>query len=149
MTETESNFTRRKALGTVAAVAATAATGAAVAACSGSTGSSGSTGTTPSSTAAAGTVLGPVADITEGGGKIFADQKVVVTSPAAGQYKGFSSTCTHQGCQVGKVENSLITCTCHGSQFNITDGSVKTGPASTPLPAVAVSVKDGQIVLGA
>src|SRR4051812_38786454 len=36
-----------------------------------------------------GTELAKAADIPQGGGKIFKDQKVVVTQPAAGQYKAF------------------------------------------------------------
>ncbi len=35
-------------------------------------------------------------DIPVGGGKIYADQDVVVTQPTAGQFKAFSSTCTHR-----------------------------------------------------
>jgi Rieske Fe-S protein len=36
---------------------------------------------------------------------------------------------------------------CHGSKFDIEDGSVKGGPATKPLPPAKVSVKDGEIHL--
>ncbi|GLW08364.1 iron-sulfur protein [Microtetraspora sp. NBRC 13810] len=85
------------------------------------------------------------ADIPEGGGKIFADQKLVVTQPAAGQFKAFSSTCTHQGCTVGDVSGGTINCPCHGSKFSITDGSVKGGPAPRPLPETQIKV-DGDAI---
>jgi Rieske Fe-S protein len=93
--------------------------------------------------------LGTLADIPVGGGKIFADQKVVVTQPAAGQVKGFSTTCTHQGCAVNKIENGTIHCPCHQSQFKIADGSPVAGSLATkPLPSVSVQVENGRVVLG-
>ncbi|MEV8371204.1 Rieske (2Fe-2S) protein [Kribbella sp. NPDC056861] len=99
---------------------------------------------TPSS-GGGGAVLGPVSDIPVGGGKIF-DQKIVVTQPTAGVYKGFTAICTHAGCPVRTVENDAINCLCHGSKFSITDGSVKGGPASSALAPIAVTVQGGNIV---
>ncbi len=108
-------------------------------------------GTTTAPTAGApsgaGTRLGATGDIPEGGGKIFADRKVVVTQPASGTFKGFNATCTHQGCTVGSVENGMINCPCHGSQFSIEDGSVKKGPATQPLAEMTVTVNDDAVFL--
>ena len=50
-----------------------------------------------------GSVIASTADIPEGGGTVFGDQKVVVTQPEAGEFKAFSAICTHQGCTVGDV----------------------------------------------
>jgi Rieske Fe-S protein len=80
-----------------------------------------------------------------GGGEIFADAQVVVTQPTKGDFRGFSSICTHQGCPVTSISNGTINCTCHGSAFSIEDGSVQAGPAPRPLPAVKVSVAGGKI----
>lgn len=108
----------------------------------------------PSSTASGppssgGAVLGPVSDVPVGGGKIFADAKVVVTQPTAGQFKGYSAVCTHMGNPVRSIADGTIRCPSHGSQFNITDGSVAKGPASAPLPAVNVAVEGTNIVQSA
>jgi nitrite reductase/ring-hydroxylating ferredoxin subunit len=105
----------------------------------------------PSSSAPAGggTVLGPVSDVPVGGGKVFTDAKVVVTQPTAGQYKGFSAVCTHQGNIVGSVQDGQIVCPFHNSHFKITDGSVTSGPAQSPLPAVNVAVQGTNIVQSA
>lgn len=92
-------------------------------------------------------VEAPIADIAVGGGVIYADQKVVVTQPAAGDFKAFSAVCTHKGCTVSKVADGLITCACHGSQFSIEDGSVQTGPASAPLPAMPVTVSGDTVMV--
>ncbi len=94
-------------------------------------------------------MLGPVADVPVGGGKVFTDAKVVVTQPTAGKFKGFSAICTHQGNPVGSVEGGQIVCPFHNSHFSITDGSPVSGPAQTPLPAVNVAVQGSNIVQSA
>jgi Rieske Fe-S protein len=86
-------------------------------------------------------------DIPEGGGKVFAEQKVVVTQPVKGQFKAFSAICTHQGCTVTGVAQGTIDCACHGSRFRITDGSVADGPATQPLAARQITVKGNSIRL--
>ena len=91
--------------------------------------------------------LAATADIPEGGGKVFADRKVVVTQPTAGEFKAFSATCTHQGCAVKSIADGVINCPCHNSNFSITDGSVKSGPATKPLPAVEITVSGDSITL--
>jgi Rieske Fe-S protein len=97
---------------------------------------------------AAPVVLGPAIDIPVGGGKVYSTALVVVTQPVAGDFRAFTSICTHWGCQVTEVENDQIICRCHGSRFSATDGSVVLGPAPMPLGPMTVSVKDGQITLG-
>ncbi|MFG3249985.1 Rieske (2Fe-2S) protein [Streptomyces sp. NPDC048187] len=97
--------------------------------------------------AGAGAALAATSDIPEGGGKVFPDQKVVVTQPAAGEFKAFSATCTHQGCAVKSVSDGVINCPCHNSSFSITDGSVQGGPAPEPLPAVQITVSGDSIRL--
>ncbi|WP_324784832.1 Rieske (2Fe-2S) protein [Streptomyces sp. H51] len=122
---------------------------------SGSSGSSGSsdaragaTTTGDGSAAGGGTVLAKTADIPEGGGKIFKDQGVVVTQPAAGTFKAFSAKCTHQGCAVSGIADGVIVCPCHKSEFSVADGSVKKGPATRALPAEQITVSGDSITLG-
>jgi Rieske Fe-S protein len=119
-------------------------TGGVVAAAAAVTAACGSSSSTP---AAAAPTTVKTADVPVGGGKILADAKVVVTQPAAGTYKAFTAVCTHQGCVVASVANGAISCACHGSVFSATDGSVTTGPASSPLAAVPVTVSGDTITL--
>jgi Rieske Fe-S protein len=84
-------------------------------------------------------------DIPVGGGVILGDHNVVITQPTAGNFKAFSATCTHQGCRVASVSDGTINCNCHGSKFNITDGSVANPPAPSPLPPVTITVESGEI----
>jgi len=97
--------------------------------------------------AAAGTAVAKTTDIPEGGGKIFKDQGVVITQPTAGTYKAFSSKCTHAGCAVTGVADGVITCPCHNSEFSVTDGSVKKGPATEALAAEQITVSGDSITL--
>ncbi len=104
-------------------------------------------GKEPTGQEAGGTELAKTTDIPEGGGKVFADQGVVVTQPAAGHFKAFSSKCTHKGCAVKGISNGVINCPCHGSKFSATDGSVKKGPATSALPAADITVEGDSIKL--
>ena len=79
------------------------------------------------------------ADIPVGSGKIFPDSETVITQPEEGEFKAFSSICTHQACPVASVTDT-INCDCHGSKYSITDGSVINPPAPQPLPAKTIKV---------
>ncbi len=98
--------------------------------------------------APAGTKLGPASAVPVGGGKAYVDQKILVTQPAKGEFKAFSAVCTHAGCVINDISNGTMNCPCHGSKFSITDGSVKAGPAPSPVSSMKVAVTDGQIVVG-
>jgi len=140
--------TRRAFVTGIAGAAGVAATG--LAACGSGSGDSSATPTTgapATSASGGGTTLGKTSDIPVGGGTIYAGQGVVVTQPTSGTFKGFSSTCTHQGCTVANVTGGTINCTCHGSKFHVADGSVAQGPATQALPAKTVAVSGDSIVL--
>lgn len=159
-------LSRRQLLRGSASVGAVVAGGALLAACGGSSdattsGTSGDSSpasgsgpadgssSTPASGggAAQGSALAKTSDIPVGGGKIFDAQKVVVTQPTKGTFMAFSAICTHAGCTVSQVTGGVISCPCHGSRYSITDGSVKSGPAPSPLPAKKVDVSKGEITL--
>ncbi|MFD8328974.1 Rieske (2Fe-2S) protein [Streptomyces lydicus] len=96
----------------------------------------------------AGGTLAKTSEIPQGGGKIFKAEKVVVTQPKEGEIKAFSAVCPHAGCVVNEVSGGTINCPCHGSKFDITDGSVKHGPATKALEPAKVNVKGGSVTLG-
>src|ERR1700761_8056564 len=120
----------------------TGASGGGSSASSGS-GSSSSSG----SSSGGGSELASTSDIPVGGGKIFSSEKVVVTQPTAGQFKGFSAICTHLGCTVDQVADGTIDCPCHGSKYSVKDGHVVHGPAPKPLPPKKLDVAGGKISL--
>jgi Rieske Fe-S protein len=118
---------------------------------SSSSGSGASSSAPSSSSASVGgassSALAKTSEIPVGGGKIFSDQKVVVTQPTAGEFKAFSAICTHQGCTVDQIAGGTIDCPCHGSKYNIATAAVVSGPAPRPLPAKKITVANGEITL--
>ncbi|WP_256106811.1 Rieske (2Fe-2S) protein [Streptomyces sp. ODS05-4] len=95
---------------------------------------------------AGGRVIATTADVPRGGGTVVGD--VVLTQPRPGEFRAFSAKCTHAGCAVKDVADGLIRCPCHGSAFDASDGSVRTGPATAPLPVAVITVDGSEIRLG-
>lgn len=81
------------------------------------------------------------ADIPVGRGVVINDANFVVTQPKAGEYHAFVKICRHAGCAVSEVTETHILCPCHGSQFDLSDGHVLTGPAGQPLSPATVTDK--------
>ena len=86
--------------------------------------------------------------------KIFKDPKsiygasYILTRTSTGVV-AFDNTCTHSGCWVDVVlAFNQVRCTCHGSEFNATNGAVTQSPARTPLKQVIVSEINGEILIG-
>ncbi|MFI8344563.1 Rieske (2Fe-2S) protein [Streptomyces sp. NPDC085639] len=148
---------------TVLTIGAAALTGGAITACGGGSGETAPQGeasgaaTPPTTPAPASSEAGAPAsdktltkkaDVPVGGGKVFKEEKVVVTQPKAGTFKCFTAVCPHQGCLVNKVENGSIDCPCHDSKFAIADGAVTKGPATKGLAEKKIKVAaDGNISL--
>ena len=69
---------------------------------------------------------------------------VIIYRSSSSRVVGHSSVCTHQGCTVGAGGRTLQ-CPCHGSAFDASSGAVQAGPATRPLPGIALVVKGGYI----
>ena len=74
------------------------------------------------------------------------DTKIAVAN-AAGTFYAFGDTCTHLQCSLaeGDLEETTVTCTCHGSQFDVTSGAVLQGPAREPVETYETRVEDGNL----
>ncbi len=89
-------------------------------------------------------LLGPASEITVGSGnKYMVDEMltILVTQPKAGDYRGFSATCTHSGCIVTGVRDGEIACGCHGARFDQETGAVISGPARTALGRITIELR--------
>lgn len=63
---------------------------------------------------------------------------VIVGRDANGVY-AMSTVCTHQGCDMSDgVSATSVTCSCHGSRFDV-DGNPVAGPARSTLEHYAVT----------
>ena len=62
--------------------------------------------------------------------------------PARGPRSG-----SHRGCSLadGDLEGEVIVCACHGSRFDLADGSVLRGPATAPQPAFEAREHGGRL----
>lgn len=78
-----------------------------------------------------------------------AGTRVNVTN-AADRLFAFEDTCTHMGCSLAKgdLEGTVVTCACHGSQFDVMSGAVLRGPAQRPVRSIPLTIADGQILAG-
>ncbi|KAA1420007.1 Rieske (2Fe-2S) protein [Mumia zhuanghuii] len=160
---TASSIRRRTVIHGAGAVGGTVVAGGLLAACGSDGGSSsGETSAPPAESATSpapeatteggattggGTELGPASDVQVGSGRFYESEKVIVTQPTEGTFKGFSSVCTHQGCAVSMVEDAVMICPCHGSEFSISDGAPSEGPAEQPLESREVRVDGDTIFL--
>ena len=146
----EGTISRRNAL--IAGVAG--GTGAVALSACGEGGSSRGSGNNNSGAGGQGpsepTDMGAAADVPAGKAAKLTAGKVtaIVSQPQEGTFKAFSSTCTHQGCQVNVQGGAKIVCPCHNSQFSLSDGAAQGGPAEKPLESYKVEVKNGRIWVG-
>lgn len=55
--------------------------------------------------------------------------------------------CSHRGCSLsqGQIDGDSVTCACHGSRFDLRDGSVQRGPATAPQPVYDARARDGRV----
>lgn len=75
------------------------------------------------------------------------------------QLSSVSSICTHVGCPIltgspqwntttqpiYNAATKVITCPCHGSQFNVQTGALVHGPAQFPLATFAVQIQGSDV----
>ncbi len=57
--------------------------------------------------------------------------------------------CTHAGAPLaeGTLNGWMLTCPWHGSQFNVTNGTVVRGPAEKQLKTYSTVVRDGYVFI--
>lgn len=93
-----------------------------------------------------GAELTTTGEVPVGGGVVLTDAKVVVTQPTEGEFRAFTAICTHRQLTVTSVEDGIIRCANHGSEFDAATGTVTLGPATSSLSPVEIQV-DGDKIL--
>lgn len=63
---------------------------------------------------------------------------VLIVRRGPHRYTALSMQCTHMGCPINPPVQGVMTCPCHGSQFDLT-GQVRHGPAQFPLGQYATT----------
>jgi nitrite reductase/ring-hydroxylating ferredoxin subunit len=61
-----------------------------------------------------------------------------------GIYYAFDDACTHEQCslaEMGDLAGTTVTCTCHGSEFDVRTGKVLAPPATVPVQVYVTRVE--------
>jgi 3-phenylpropionate/trans-cinnamate dioxygenase ferredoxin component len=68
----------------------------------------------------------------------------IAVANVGGTLHAFGDTCTHLHCSLaeGDLDGMVVTCPCHGSQFDVTTGGVLRGPAQEPVPSYIARVEN-------
>jgi nitrite reductase/ring-hydroxylating ferredoxin subunit len=79
-----------------------------------------------------------------------AGTRVTVARVGADLY-AFDDRCTHTGCSLarGWLHGTTVTCGCHHSQFDVTSGAVRRGPAQQPVRSRLVKVEGEDLLIDA
>ncbi len=89
------------------------------------------------------TSLASTADVPVGGGTVVGD--VLLVQPVAGTFKAYNAACPHKGVKVITPKDGVATCPAHNSTFAIADGARMSGPATSGLKEIAITVDGGRI----
>lgn len=74
------------------------------------------------------------------------DTRIAVAN-VSGAFYAFGDTCTHLGCSLaeGDLRENIVTCSCHGSEFDVTNGVVLQGPAEEPVETYETRVEGSDL----
>lgn len=67
----------------------------------------------------------------------------IAVANVGGTYYAFDDDCTHEQCSLaeqGELVGTTLTCTCHGSEFDVRTGNVLAPPATVPVKVYAVRI---------
>ena len=79
--------------------------------------------------------------------RVVVDETPVLLLKDGGQYFAIHDRCSHRGCSLsqGTLQGEEIVCACHGSRFDLRDGALKGGPATSAQPAFQVRDREGML----
>jgi nitrite reductase/ring-hydroxylating ferredoxin subunit len=96
-------------------------------------------------------MVGSAADVTPGELAAFEVEGIrIAVANANGRFFAIDDTCTHEQCSLaaeGTLEGTIVTCGCHGAQFDVMTGAVLAPPAPEPVKAYPLHVEDGNLVV--
>ena len=74
----------------------------------------------------------------------------IAVANADGTYYAIDEICTHEQCSLveeGSLDGTVLTCGCHGAQFDVTNGQVLAPPAFEPLKVYRVQVNGDDLIV--
>ena len=89
-----------------------------------------------------------VSQVASGTGTVVsAEGRAIAVFNVGGTFYALANECTHMGGPLGKgrLDGTTVTCPWHGSQFDVTSGEVKKGPARRPVATYPVRVEGDDV----
>jgi nitrite reductase/ring-hydroxylating ferredoxin subunit len=73
----------------------------------------------------------------------------IAVANVGGILYAFDDACPHRQCSLGEGElhGAVVTCPCHGSQFEVTSGERLRGPAVRGIRSYPVRLEDGVLAV--
>jgi nitrite reductase/ring-hydroxylating ferredoxin subunit len=79
-----------------------------------------------------------------------ADGTPIAIANVGGRFYAIDELCTHEQCSLaeeGTLDGTVVTCGCHGAQFDVTTGRVLAPPALEPLKVYRLQVIGDDLVV--
>lgn len=76
--------------------------------------------------------------------------KHIAISQIDGQFYAIDDTCTHEQCSLGDegfLDGNVITCGCHGAQYDVTTGKVLALPGTYDLVSYTTKIDGADILI--
>jgi nitrite reductase/ring-hydroxylating ferredoxin subunit len=92
--------------------------------------------------------IGTSRSVAEGDIKAFPQRDgPIAVANVGGTYFAIDDTCTHRRCSLaeGDLDGTIVTCICHGSEFDVTSGAVRRGPAETPVGSYPTRIEGSEL----
>ena len=92
--------------------------------------------------------IGPAADAPPGAlRQVEVEGRAVCLGRTSSGWVAFDDTCTHEECSLaeGELEDGVIVCPCHGSEFDVRTGAVLRGPADEPVRVYETRIAGGEL----
>jgi nitrite reductase/ring-hydroxylating ferredoxin subunit/uncharacterized membrane protein len=93
------------------------------------------------------TAVGELDALSEQPTRVDVHGTAVLLSRHGDEVRAIAATCPHRGAPLdeGKVDNDVVTCPWHGSQFCLRDGSLLAGPSPTAVDSYETRVRAGTV----
>lgn len=76
--------------------------------------------------------------------------KKIALANVDGEFFAIDDACSHAQCSLGEegfLDGNVLTCGCHGAQFDVTSGKVMSLPAVTDVASYPVKIKGRDLLV--
>jgi nitrite reductase/ring-hydroxylating ferredoxin subunit len=94
--------------------------------------------------------IGSLGDFPDGSmRKVHVHDEDVLVANISGKIYAIGDECTHRACSLseGTIEDTVVTCPCHGGRFDLTTGKVIGPPPERGEPSYEVQLQDSNVLI--